>query len=319
MRSSVLLLGGFGTIGARLAARIATADRHSLVLSSRTHRDAPHWAPRARTCVIDVTDERDWSHHLDGIDTIVHLVSLTDFQAKDDPELAWRVGVDGTRRLLGYAIRRRVRRIVFLSTGHVYGTPYTGHITELTSPRPQQPYAETHLAAEKILSEAHEAGSISAIRLRLSNGFGYPMIRDNAIWQIVINDLCRQAIVSQSLTLKSPGLQQRNFIPFSDVCTAVIHSIDLPEARVGNGLFNLGSSESMRVIDVARRVQARASSVLGFEPALHVPDEKMSEHEADLHYDSSKLRDTGLQLTDDLDAEIDSLLRYCVDAFGGTR
>ena len=319
MTSGVLLLGGFGTIGARLAARITTADRYPLVLSSRMHRDAPPWAPHARTCVIDVADEHDWSHHLDGIDTVVHLVSLTDFQAKDDPGLARRVGVDGTRRLLEYATRHRVRRIVFLSTGHVYGTPYTGHITELTIPNPQQPYAETHLAAEELLSEAHEAGSILAIRLRLSNGFGYPMIRDNVIWQIVINDLCRQAVTSRSLTLKSPGLQQRNFIPFADVCTAIIHTIDLPEELIGNGLFNLGSNESMRVIDVARRVQARAVSVLGFEPALHVPTESVAERVTELHYDSSKLRDTGLQLTDDLDTEIDALLRYCIDTFGGAQ
>lgn len=319
MTSGVLLLGGFGTIGARLAAHIATANRHSLLLSSRTHREAPPWAPQARTCVIDVTDERDWSHLLHGIDTVVHLASLTDFQAKDDPRLAWRVGVDGTRRLLEYATRRGVRRIVFLSTGHVYGTPYTGHITELTIPHPQQPYAETHLEAEHLLSEAHKAGSISAVRLRLSNGFGYPMIRDNAIWQIVINDLCRQAVVDHSLTLRSPGLQQRNFIPFTDVCSAIVHLIELSEPQVGDGLFNLGSSESMLVIDVAKKVQERAKSVLGIELPLHVPASTLSEQIADLHYDSTKLRTTGLMLSDDLDAEIDALLRYCAETFGGVR
>ena len=319
MRSSVLLLGGFGTIGARLAARIATTDRHSLVLSSRTHREAPPWAPQAHTGVIDVTDGRDWSEHLDGVDTVVHLVSLTDFQAKDDPDLAWRVGVDGTLRLLEYSIRRGVRRIVFLSTGHVYGTPYMGHITESTAPRPQQPYASTHLAAENILAEAHESRIISTVRLRLSNGFGFPMLRDNAIWQILINDLCRQAVVTRSLTLRSPGTQQRNFIPFTDVCSAIVHLIDLPESQIGDGLFNLGSSESSRIIDVARRVQARASAVLGYEPTLHVPSSTLIEQSGELHYDSSKLRATGLLLSDDLDAEIDSLLRYCADNFGDAR
>ena len=271
MTSGVLLLGGFGTIGARLAARITTADRHPLVLSSRTHRDAPPWAPHARTCVIDVADEHDWSHHLDGIDTVVHLVSLTDFQAKDDPELARRVGVDGTRRLLEYATRHRVRRIVFLSTGHVYGTPYTGHITELTTPDPRQPYAETHLAAERLLAHAHDSGSISAIRLRLSNGFGRPMLSDNAIWQVLINDLARQSVEKGALALRSTGLQERNFIPFTDVCSAILHAIDLPESSASDGLFNLGSTVSLRIIDAAERVRERAQRLLNKSIPLHVP------------------------------------------------
>lgn len=319
MNSGVLLLGGFGTIGSRLAARLATADRRPLVLSSRTHREAPTWAPQARTCVIDVTGERDWSHHLEGIDTVVHLVSLTDFQAKDDPDLAWRVGVDGTRRLLEYATRHRVRRIVFLSTGHVYGTPYTGHITELTSPHPQQPYAETHLAAERLLADAHESGSISAIRLRLSNGFGHPMQSDNMIWQVLINDLARQSVESGALVLRSTGLQERNFIPFADACTAVLHAIDLPESSASDGLFNLGSTVSLRIIDAAERVRERAQRLFARTIPLHVPRATADERYPHLNYDSTKLRATGLQLTDDLDTEIDALLRYCADTFGGAR
>ena len=319
MRSSVLLLGGFGTIGARLAARIATADRHSLVLSSRTHRDAPPWAPRARTCVIDVTDERDWSHHLDGIDTVVHLVSLTDFHAKDDPELAWRVGVDGTSRLLEYSIRRGVRRIIFLSTGHVYGTPYTGHITELTPPCPQQPYAETHLAAERLIAEAHASGAISGIRLRLSNGFGPPMQSDNTIWQVLINDLARQAVERNELVLRSTGLQERNFISFTDVCSALLHTIEMPDAAVDDGLFNLGSKTSLRILDAAERVRERAQRILAKSIPLHVPPGSADEHYPHLRFDSSKLRATGLQLSDDIDTEIDALIRYCIDTFGGNQ
>ena len=317
MTSHVLILGGFGTIGARLAERLAATNRHRLTLSSRVPRDAPPWAPGAQTCVLDITDAGDWSRRLDGVDTVVHLVSLTDFQAKDDPDEAWRVGVDGTRHLIDNAQRGGVTRIIFMSTGHVYGTPYTGHITESTPPNPQQPYATTHLEAEKLLTNAHGASDMTTVRLRLSNGFGYPKLRDNAIWQIVINDLCRQAIVNRSLTLKSSGLQHRNFIPFTDVCSALKHTIDMPTNVVGDGLFNLGSPEAMRVIDIAKRVQDRARRVLDLDLDLHVPPASTEEESPGLHYDSSKLRLTGLELSDDLDSEIDALLRYCAETFGG--
>lgn len=316
MTSGILVLGGFGTIGARLAEHIARSDNSALTLSSRSPRKSPPWAPSAQTCVIDIARDTDWSSALAGFDTIVHLVSLTDFEAKDDPDEAWRVGVEGTRRLLDHALRQGVRRIVFMSTGHVYGTPYTGHITEHSPPNPQQPYATTHLAAEDLLAEAHASGRISAIRLRLSNGFGFPKIRENAIWQIVINDLCRQAIEHGSLTLKSAGLQERNFIPFTDVCSALAHVIELDEGLVGDGLFNLGSNASIRIVDVAERVRTRARVVLGVDLRLTVAPDTDVHTYPELRYDSTKLRSTGLVLSDDIDSEIDALLRYCAENFG---
>lgn len=316
MTSRVLILGGFGTIGARLAERLAASSRFGLTLSSRVNRAAPAWAPLAQTCAIDITRD-NWSDHLTDVDTVVHLVSLTDFQAKDDPETAWKVGVEGTQRLIEFAVRKGVRRIVFMSTGHVYGTPYTGHITELTPPNPQQPYATTHLAAEDLLREVHGVDGMTTVRLRLSNGFGYPKIRDNAIWQIVINDLCRQAVTAKSLTLRSSGVQERNFIPFADVCSALIHAIDIDESVVGDGLFNLGSNASLRIADIAKRVQDRARITLNVDLPLTIPEASASEPSPNLRYDSSKLRATGLRLSDDLDAEIDALLRYCLITFGG--
>ena len=316
MTSRVLILGGFGTIGARLAERLAATSRFELALSSRVRRAAPAWAPSAQTCEIDITKD-DWFEHLANVDTVIHLVSLTDFQAKDDPDTAWNVGVDGTRRLIEFAQRQGVKRIVFMSTGHVYGTPYTGHITELTPPNPQQPYATTHLAAEDLLRVVHGVDGMTTVRLRLSNGFGYPKIRDNAIWQIVINDLCRQAVTTNSLTLRSSGLQERNFIPFADVCSALIHAIDMSESAVGDGLFNLGSNASLRIAEIAKRVQDRARISLNLDLPLTIPEASDSERTPDLRYDSSKLRATGLHLSDDLDAEIDALLRYCLITFGG--
>lgn len=312
MTHRVLVVGGFGTIGGRLSERLENTTDVALRLSSRTPRTAPAWAPRAATCVGDVTSTSGWSEALQGIDTVVHLVSLPDFAAKDNPDLAWKVGVEGTRIVLDASLEAGVKRFVFLSTGHVYGTPYVGHITEDTSTNPQQPYASTHLEAEHLIAAAHGRGSIEGVRVRLSNGFGYPKRPDNEIWQIIINDLCRQAVTTGKLELRTPGMQRRNFIPYVDVCTALVHLIKI--ANVGDGLFNLGSTVTMTIADAARRVQDRARHVIGRELPLTIPG-GAGESSPELFYDSSKIRSTGLTLTDDLDAEIDALLRYCAETF----
>jgi len=312
MTHRVLVVGGFGTIGGRLSERLENTTDVALRLSSRTPRTAPAWAPHASTCVGDVTNASGWSEALHGIDSVVHLVSLPDFAAKENPDLAWKVGVEGTRIVLDASLEAGVKRFIFLSTGHVYGTPYVGHITEDTSTNPQQPYASTHLEAEHLIAAAHGRGSIEGVRVRLSNGFGYPKRPDNEIWQIIINDLCRQAVTTGKLELRTPGMQRRNFIPYVGVCTALVHLIKI--ANVGDGLFNLGSTVTMTIADAARRVQERAGHVLGQELPLTIPD-GAGESSPELFYDSSKIRSTGLTLTDDLDLEIDALLRYCAETF----
>lgn len=312
MTNGVLVVGGFGTIGGRLSERLERSTDLPVRLSSRTPRQAPSWAPRATTCVADVTTSSGWRAALTGMETVVYLVSLPDFAAKEDPALAELVGVEGTRNVLEASIAAGAKRFVFLSTGHVYGTPYIGHITENTPTNPQQPYATTHLEAERLVADAHEHGRIEGVRVRLSNGFGYPKRADNEIWQIIINDLCRQAVTTGHMELRTTGLQRRNFIPYADVCTALVHLITMP--NVGDGLFNLGSTVTMTIADAARRVQRRASQVLSREIPLTIPS---GPHEVspELDYDSTKIRSTGITLTDDLDAEIDALLRYCAETF----
>jgi UDP-glucose 4-epimerase len=312
MTSGVLVVGGFGTIGGRLSERLESATDIPIRLSSRTLRQAPTWASRASTCIADVTVKSGWHDALNGMDTVVHLVSLPDFAAKENPELARTVGVDGTRNVLEASIAAGTKRFIFLSTGHVYGTPYVGHITEDTPTNPQQPYANTHLEAERLVADAHERGDIEGVRVRLSNGFGFPKRADNEIWRIIINDLCRQAVTTGRLELRTPGVQRRNFIPFADVCTALVHLINMP--RVGDGLFNLGSTVTMTIADAARRVQERAGHVLGKQLSLTIPTGPR-EDAPELDYDSTKIRSTGLTLTDDLDTEIDALLRYCAETF----
>jgi hypothetical protein len=73
----------------------------------------------------------------------------------------------------------------------------------------------------------------------------------------------------------------------------------------------------MRIVDVAERVRERAQVVLNRTLPLHVPTPTDEQQSPSVRFDSSKLRSTGLQLSDDLDTEIDALLRYCMNNFGG--
>jgi UDP-glucose 4-epimerase len=208
-----------------------------------------------------------------------------------------------------------------MSTAHVYGAPLQGRIDERTLPRAQHPYAITHKVAEDFVLAAHDQGRIEGVVLRLSNGFGAPAHAGIDRWTLLVNDLCRQAVVSGCLRLKSAGLQRRDFVTLQDVGGAVVHCLALRKVALGDGLFNLGGDCTLRIIDMAQQVSERWEVMTGTGLPLERPEPSPGEilNEASVEplvFSCAKLQATGFALLSARDAEIDATLQLCLRAFG---
>ncbi len=314
MTKNVLLTGGFGTLGGRLAAILAQNSEINLRLASRDKRSAPKWAPRADTHEVDFENTGSIKDMVRDITHVVHLVAMTDFESRAEPEKAKHVNTEYTRRVLEQC--QKNTRFIYLSTIQVYGSNLTGSISEKTATNPSDIYSQTHLDAESLVKSAHTNGQVQGLSLRNANGFGAPMSPDAKIWQIIANDLCRQAVEKKQMVLKSHGMQLRNFIPFTDICIAVDHSLKMSAELIGDGTFNLGGETTLEILKMAELIATRCEAMLGFTPELEVlgtPPEVLPET---FIYDSTKLKSTGLQLKTRLTDEIDGLLRACQTWFG---
>ncbi len=316
MTKNILLTGGFGTLGGRIAAELSKSSEFNLRLATRVKRDAPAWAPHAEVCLIDFEDEKSIAKMVDEMTHCVHLAALNDYECRANPEKAQLVNVEYTRRLIQQASRVKNLRFTYLSTIQVYGNNLAGRITESTKTNPMDAYSKTHLAAEDIVQQANHAQEIEGIRLRSANGFGTPMSPDAKIWQIIANDLCRQAVETKTLTLKSPGLQYRNFVSFTDICSAIIHLVQMPSTQIRDGLFNLGGSKSLQIIQMTKIIATRCAAVLDFLPTINKPDLTTDEIPPNFEFCSDKILSTGLNLTNNIENEIDILLKNCHTWFG---
>ena len=315
MTKNVLLTGGFGTLGGRISANLSKNPEINLRLASRQKRQSPSWAPKTEVCVVDFENQNSIKQMLHEVTHVVHLAALNDYECRAEPEKAQLVNVEYTRRVVEQAGQIKKLRFIYLSTIQVYGNSLTGVITETSPTDPQDAYSQTHLDAERIVEHAHNTQQLEGIRLRSANGFGAPMSPDAKIWQIIANDLCRQAVETKKLTLKSHGLQSRNFVPFTDVCSAVYHSLGMSPQQTGDGLFNLGGRKSLQIIQMAELVATRCGAVLGFTPKIEKPNETPDSVPPAFEYSSDKLLATGFILNCDLEREIDSLLQSCKNWF----
>ena len=313
MKPVVLLTGGFGNLGGRVAAALNNQGRWDIRLASRSHASAPAWAPLAEVIHLDVLDAEDVARSCKGVSAVVHLAALNDRLAAQDPELAESILGFGTHALVNAAIENNVQRFIFMSTAHVYSSPLQGVITESTSTTNQHPYATSHISGERAVAEHHDQERFLGIRLRCANGFGYPMSPNVDIWHTLVYDLCKQVVETHKMTLRSSGLQQRNFIAVSDICAAILHFLQLDDTRVGDGLFNLGGSSSTTVLEMATVVAARAHAVLGITATIDRPSPSMDESVIPLDYQINKLIATGFVPKNVVTEEIDRLLLMCAE------
>jgi len=314
MTTNVLITGGFGYLGARMASHLLRLPEHHVCLGGRTlPSPIPAELEGATALRMDVLDDADVRKACEGMTHVIHLAALNEIDSAKNPEQAVAVNIQGTLRMLRAARSAGVRRFIFLSTAHVYGAPLAGTITETTPCRPIHPYAITHRAAEDFVLAAHKAGEIEGIVIRLSNGIGAPLHVGVNRWTLIGNDLCRQAVEKGELVLNSPGLQRRDFITLQDVSRAMEHVMAMPASKISDAIFNLGGECVLQMIDIAELVADRCSAVLGFRPPIRRPQPAPGELAPQLEYRIDALKATGFRLAGGLAEEIDRTLVLCRD------
>lgn len=310
MNHRVLVTGGLGFIGGRVAQLLASDSEITLKLGSRKAQESPEWLPDVKVLEMDWCSLQSLTLACKGVDVVVHLAGMNHNDCLSDPIAAIEANVVNTARLMQAAKVAGVKRVIYFSTAHVYGPSLVGKIDEFTLTKNFHPYATSHKAAEDVVfATANE--NMNAIVLRLSNGFGVPAHTSVNAWMLLMNDLCHQAVTLGSMTLRSTGLQHRDFITLEDVSRVVVHMIALPKNQIGDGLFNVGSGNSSRVIEMVELIQSRCKKVLGYSPNIIRPKPIQNEENSDLDYRIDKLLSTGFTLRGNPAIEIDEILRMC--------
>jgi len=307
----VLITGGLGYLGGRLTQHLSALSGIDIIIGSRKVVEPPVWLHTAHMVQTLWDSPKQLIAICEGIDAIVHLAAMNAGEAAKDPAGALQMNGVATARLLEAAIKSGVSRFVYLSTAHVYGAPLTGTICETTRAFPVHPYATSHRAGEDVILAAHRLGRISGSVLRMSNCFGAPVQADVHCWDLLIPDLCRQAVTSRKMLLHSTGVQRRDFLPLRDACRAIEHILLLQSSHLGDGLFNVGGEYSPTVWEMACLIQKRCTEQLDSTPRLTRKEPRPDEQPLPLSYNIDRLRNTGFALHADRSSEIDDLLKFC--------
>jgi len=178
-----------------------------------------------------------------------------------------------------------VRRVIFASSGAVYGEQEIQPVREDSIPNPTSPYAVSKLAAEYYLHTIAALWGMETVALRIFNAYG-PGQQSRISHPPVIPAIVRQALSGGSIIVHGNGKQTRDFVFVDDVVRALINSASAP--NVNRLTINIGSGVATSINEVVETV----GQVLGKELLpLHVSAESggVSRMCADLHRAQERL------------------------------
>lgn len=248
----VALTGALGHIGSGFIHRLQPGDYELVLLLDNlsTQRycslfNLPSGVPfrwvEEDVCTANLED------HFAGMDAVIHLAAITDaagsFERQQEVE---RVNLEGTRRV-AETCKACGCKLIFLSTTSIYGTQneIVDEDCSESELRPQSPYAETKLRAERMLQSLGETGGLRFIICRFGTIFGPSA---GMRFHTAVNKFVWQACLGQPITVWRTALKQkRPYLDLNDAVRALnfILKMDHFDNRVYNVLTSNATVEEI--------------------------------------------------------------------------
>lgn len=235
----VLVCGGAGYVGGYLVDLAREAGHQVRVFDKLIYEDS--FLKQVDFVFGDVNDAQSLQPNLDWADVVVWLAAVVgDPACALNPQLTVDTNVESVK----YLVEHFSGRIIFPSTCSVYGAQ-DGLLTEDSPFDPLSLYAETKIAAEKVLLSAPNETLI----FRLGTLFGMSDTYSRLRVDLVLNVLTIRAIREGVMSVFG-GKQFRPLLHVRDVATAMVPGID----SSATGIFNL-HAENLTILELAERIQ----------------------------------------------------------------
>ncbi len=262
-----LVTGGAGFIGSHLSERLLDAGAEVWALddlSTGSDRNVAHLAerPEFHLVVDSVLSPSVVSELVHRCDVVYHLAAVVGVRLiVERPGHTLLTNVQGTESVLEYASRFG-KRVLVASSSEVYGDhPQEASLDEdarrIYGPTTARrwAYADTKAIDEFLALARFDEEGLQCVIARLFNTVGP---RQSGQYGMVIPRFVEAALAGRPLEVYGDGTQTRCFCHVSDSVRALQALVTEP--ATAGGIFNVGSTERIRIIDLATRVIEKTGS-----------------------------------------------------------
>ena len=268
---SILVTGGAGYIGSHAVARLLSDGVDTVVIDSLTNGHADAVGAGARLYVGDLLD-RDLVRGVfakENVEAVIHFAAYSLVaESVANPAKYFENNFVGTMNLLNTMRESGVDTLIFSSTASTYGEPIDIPIAEDHPKKPTNPYGESKLACERMMSWYARAYKMKYCALRYFNVAGAKpdgSIGERHNTETHIIPLLLQVAKGQrdSLVLYGDdyptpdGTCIRDYIHVEDLVDAHLKALDYLRGGGESRAFNLGIGRgysNREIVDAVRAV-----------------------------------------------------------------
>ncbi len=247
-----LVTGGAGFLGSALANQLARDGHEVRVLDNLKTGEPERLDPRVLFTRGDVADIPKLWTLLQDVECVYHLAARVSVpESIKYPRDYNHDNVGGTVSVMEAMRDAGVKRVVFTSSGAVYGDQPVQPLHESMIPNPDSPYAVSKLAAETYVRTIGRLWHIETVALRIFNAYG-PGQQLPPSHPPVIPHFLRAALTGSSLVIFGGGQQTRDFVYVDDVIAALIAAATAPD--VDQQVINVGSGTETSVRELVQKI-----------------------------------------------------------------
>lgn len=270
---AILITGGAGYIGSHTMVELLNAGRELVVVDNFIN-SKPESLERVKKITgkdfkffeADLLDKEALDRIVaeNNIDSCIHFAGLKAVgESCAKPLMYYHNNITGTLNLCEVLQKYNAKRIVFSSSATVYGKPASVPITEDFPLSTTNPYGETKLMIERILSDLYQSDpewSVSILRYFNPIGAhqsgligedpqGIPNNLLPYITQVAAGRReCLSVFGNDYKTHDGTGV--RDYIHVVDLARAHLKAIERAETRTGVEHFNIGTGVGYSVLDI---------------------------------------------------------------------
>jgi UDP-glucose 4-epimerase len=265
---AILVTGGAGYIGSHCCRALAAAGYHPVVFDnfSTGHRSFVTGSLEVGDLLDKAALARAFAQH--EIVAVMHFAASSLVgESVVEPQKYYLNNVAGTLSLLEAMRDAGCHRLVFSSTGAVYGNADSKALPESYACAPINPYGASKWMIERILADYRSAYGMGAFCLRYFNASGADAsggigeLRDNETHLIPRAMMALQGHVADFAVYGDDydtpdGTAIRDYIHVGDLAAAHVLALKLLIQGHSGGVFNLGTGTGFSVREILRAIAA---------------------------------------------------------------
>ncbi len=285
-----LITGGCGYIGTSLTKYLLSKKNKVTVIDNCWFGN---FLKKNKKLKIIKKDKRNFEDiNIKGTDVIIHLANVAnDPTVELNPTLSWEINVLASKLIARHAIKNKVKKIIFLSSGSVYGVKKESKVTEDLKLNPISVYNKTKMVAERVFLSYKDQIDIKCLRPATVCGFSERLRLD-----VTVNKLTYDAFYNKKIFVDG-GNQIRPNIHIQDLISA-INYFSFSKKKFKHNIYNVGL-ENLKISEIAKKIRSKTNAEIVINKVRDIRSYRQ---------DSSRLLNLGFKPQYNVDCAIDELI-----------